>query len=177
MSTPSWFEISTLLAIFFGPVIAVLVTRYIDRLRERRSRRMEIFRSLMTTRRLKLSPEHVSALNLIEIEYYKNERVLEKWKAYVDHLQTSEGDPKRWNELADAYYTELVQAIGRTLGYNIEQLSIFQGGYAPRGWEMVEAEQTQFRKLVIEVLEGNRPFPIIMAHTMQGNPMFPPPPH
>src|SRR5712691_4454164 len=45
-----------------GPVLAVLVTRQVDGKREQRTRRMEVFRSLMAARRTPISPERVKAL-------------------------------------------------------------------------------------------------------------------
>jgi uncharacterized protein DUF6680 len=44
----------------------------------------------MATRAARLTPDHVQALNLIDVEFYskrkKYKRVLDAWKAYHDHL-------------------------------------------------------------------------------------------
>jgi hypothetical protein len=49
-------EILTLIALVGGPVTAVLLTRYVDQNREKSGRRMDVFRTLMRTRRAPKSP-------------------------------------------------------------------------------------------------------------------------
>lgn len=169
-------EIVNLLAIVVGPIAAIKVTRVIDDRRSRRDRKMHIFRTLMGTRRLKLHTEHVSALNLIEIEFYKDKSVHDKLRNYMQHLTNEKPDTSRWLEISNELFTKLVQAIGAQLGYKIDQLDIFGGGYAPRGWEMTENEQQEFRRLLIQLLEGKRSISITnMYHFGEGG-TFPPPP-
>ena len=69
MDTQTWIAVLTLLAIASTPFTSIWITRTIDHRRERRERRMDIFRQLMRTRRTPITPEHVGALNLIEIEF------------------------------------------------------------------------------------------------------------
>lgn len=45
--------------------------------------------ALMATRRVGISPEHVSALNLVEVDFYQCAKVQEHWKTYKDHLFSS----------------------------------------------------------------------------------------
>jgi len=66
MTNGEWINLA---AILLGPILAVLVTRFIDSRRETQSRRMEIFKTLMRTRRTPTYADHVGALNLIEVEY------------------------------------------------------------------------------------------------------------
>jgi hypothetical protein len=62
--------IAVVIATFCGPLFAVLVTRHIDNVRQVRERRLNIFRTLMATRRMLISPEKAVALNMVEIEFY-----------------------------------------------------------------------------------------------------------
>jgi hypothetical protein len=71
-----------LAATFLGPAFAVLVTRIVDARRELSSRQLHVFRTLMATRRAQLTAEHVTALNLIEIDFQGKKEVLQSWKAY-----------------------------------------------------------------------------------------------
>jgi hypothetical protein len=64
----------TVLAIVIGPIAAVAITRWLNDRRDQRNRRMDIFRTLMRTRRSPMSPDHVGALNLIEIEFSNDEQ-------------------------------------------------------------------------------------------------------
>ena len=47
---------------------------------------MEIFRMLMRTRRTRLYPEHVGALNLVEIEFAHDRPVIDAWRELFKHL-------------------------------------------------------------------------------------------
>src|SRR5262249_12547950 len=90
--TSEIFGCSILAATLLGPIAAVLITRYIDQLRERSSRRLWIFRTLMATRRTLLSPEHIAALNQIELDfperYRCNERVSDVYEASCYTVRT-----------------------------------------------------------------------------------------
>ena len=55
--------IAIIVATLGGPVLAVLVTRFIDAKRDRKARQTDLFRILMRSRRSALSPEYVAALN------------------------------------------------------------------------------------------------------------------
>ena len=68
-------EIVTIVALVTGPVLAVLIARWMEYRRTRYERRMDIFRTLMRTRRSRLFLDHVSALNLVEIEFRDDNNV------------------------------------------------------------------------------------------------------
>lgn len=78
----------TLATIFFGPLLAILVGQLLAVLKERRDRRLWVFKTLMRTRRNPTSPDHVGALNLIEIEFSKDEKIMLAFKELFEHLGT-----------------------------------------------------------------------------------------
>jgi len=67
----------TILAIIIGPLLAFEVQRRSDNRRERRSRKVEIFRKLMMTLKVPLAPSHVDAINSIHVEFYDDRKVLD----------------------------------------------------------------------------------------------------
>lgn len=81
-----WFAIVTALAAIAGPVIAVWITRMSDDRKEVQGRRMDIFRTLMRTRKMPVHFDHVGALNLIEIEFAEDQSVIKAWKEYLANL-------------------------------------------------------------------------------------------
>src|SRR5690606_22516710 len=83
-----WLDIATISAILLGPIFAVIVTRIQDKRREMRDRRVEILRSLLRTRQIRLSPDHVAALNLIELEFYGRKKVIDAHREYIKHLSS-----------------------------------------------------------------------------------------
>ncbi len=155
------FDIISLVAIILGPILAVFVTRLVDRKREKRARRLEIFKTLMRTRGARLNPEHVGALNLIEIEYYKEKRVLNALEIYFQHLNESrpvtDTEVDKWAKASDHLLTKLLYKMAKSLGYEIEQLQILTGSYSPRGWEENEFRQTRIQERLISVLSGESP--------------------
>lgn len=160
-----------------GPILAVLATRLVDSLRDSRARKNAVFVSLMSTRRAQLTPEHVQALNLIEIEFANSPRVIAELKAYmslmeerVPPLSRFERDEavKAAHKQADddlvrrrrRAFGSLVQAIGRKLGRNVDRYDIIEGGYYPGGWGEAETLQLDNLRRINDVLNWKGPFPI-----------------
>jgi hypothetical protein len=176
----------TLAAIVFGPLLGAWFALWLSGRREKRDRRFDIFRTLMRTRRTPIWPDHVGALNLVEIEFSDNPEVIRAWKALFEHFgqpQPRHSDEELPNGLGEVEYLErekrynvrigqerhsllskLLHAIGKNLGFKIEQLEIFEGGYTPQGWGTVEDEQTAVRRLFTDIALGRRMFPIGVFH-------------
>jgi hypothetical protein len=83
-----WLSIATILAIIAGPILAVRIQRNLDLAREKKDRKLHIFRELMLTRLSRLSVRHVEGLNAIQMEFSEDipsERaVLDAWALYID---------------------------------------------------------------------------------------------
>jgi Family of unknown function (DUF6680) len=174
--------ILTIIAIFSGPILAVIVTRFIDHRRLKQTRRLEVFRTLMRTRRMRLNPDHVGALNLVEIEFYSEKAVIDSWKAYWNHLHPvlppnqTEVQQMQLIRDRDALLTKLLHAMAKSLRIDIEQLDILEGGYAPQGWLDDEMTEKQLRALTLDILSGRRGIPVMPFNPpLQNNP-YPPAP-
>lgn len=83
MTVSDWLVILVILA---APIIALQIQKYIEDRKEIRARKMQIFRTLMATRANRLNLNHIEALNMIDIEFFKNEKVKEKWKLLLDNF-------------------------------------------------------------------------------------------
>lgn len=177
-----WMAIATIVAVIVGPVAAVLVTRYMDRYRAGKERKMDIFRTLMRTRRLTLHWEHVGALNLIEVEFIDHDEVINAWKAYFSNL--GEDFPKL--EEANRYeaamkkrstlLTKLIAEIAKVLGIKVEQLDILEGNYVPKGWEDAEWEWQLVRRYLINVLSQKSAILVKSQQPQQNQGPYPAPP-
>ena len=175
-------EIGTLIALVLGPAIGVYLTRRIDSKRVSRERKLDIFRTLMRTRNLSLNYEHVGALNLVEVEFARNTKVVNAWKSYLENLGKAI-PPYEQKDLYDefirkreALLTKLVHEIARDVGICIEQLDILQGNYVPQGWIDDESEQRLVRQGLIDVLYGRRSLPIYPYQPPTGTGPYPSPP-
>jgi hypothetical protein len=173
----------TILALLVGPILAVLVTRYMDDFRAKRERRMLVFRTLMRTRRMQLSADHVGALNLVEIEFHGEAPIIDAWKDYFSNLSgpaitvtTPQAEVEKFLRIRSNLLTKLLHALAKSLKFRMEQLDIFEGGYAPSGWFNDETQVREIRTLTLEVLRGLRALPITpLIVAGSGNP-FPPAP-
>lgn len=168
--------IAVVLATLLGPVLAVYVTRRIDDKRQRIARQLDIFRLLMSARRVPLSADRVRALNLVEIEFHGNRSVEEAYRDLMRHINTPPPLPVNWQDRQRSLATKLLSEMGRVLGYNIQQLDVLEGGYWPQGFVDIESEQQQVRQVLLEVLSGRRPLLVSPAAPAPPAPFPPPPP-
>lgn len=182
-------EILTIIALVGGPIAAVLVTRHLDDKRQYASRRMDVFRTLMRTRRTVLHPDHIGALNLVEIEYSNDKHVLTAWKALFTNFGSSQGrleaekidgltdasDIERRNQIfgtrlgqeRQTLLAKLLHAMAKALGFKIEQLEIFEGGYTPQFWANIEIDQETIRKYVVDLAKGRNVVPMAVIDARQ----------
>ncbi|MBU1259875.1 MAG: hypothetical protein KJ757_04000 [Planctomycetes bacterium] len=92
--------ILTIIAIIIGPILAVQAQQLIEFLKQKREEKRRLFMVLMATRARPLVPEHVQALNMIDVTFSgkgmvyaifrgkrkKEEAVIEAWSELRDHL-------------------------------------------------------------------------------------------
>jgi hypothetical protein len=175
MDGPILLGLAVVFATFAGPVFAVLVTRRIDDSRRVRDRRLDVFRSLMATRRAYLAADKVRALNLVEIEFYGVSAVEDAHREVMKHINTPQPLPEGWSDRQRKLLTKLLSEMAKVLGYEIQQLDVLDGGYYPQGFADIELEQQALRRSLIEVLSGNRPLIVSPAGPTPPAP-FPPPP-
>ena len=62
-------DVLIVIAVILGPILAVQAQKMIEAWRNKREKRITVFRVLMATRGTPISPHHVEALNLIDIEF------------------------------------------------------------------------------------------------------------
>ncbi|WP_286909324.1 DUF6680 family protein [Roseovarius sp.] len=162
--------VATAGAALIGPALAVWITRMSDDRKEVRARRMDIFRTLMRTRKMPIHFDHVGALNLIEIEFAKDADVIAAWKNYLKNLSerlpadANKDDEIAFSKARENLLTKLIYEISKVLKFKVEQLDILEGNYIPQGWNDDDWEQKIVRKALIDVLGGRRPL-LIQPHT------------
>lgn len=172
----------TIFALIVGPTSAVLITRWSDDRHERQNRRMEIFRTLMRTRRTPMTPKHVGALNLIEFEFTQDVTVMRAWRRLFDHFGTAHtrrddeqilpGMPEQEQGERNRRFTQrladerqrllvrLLHAMATALKFPVQQLEIFEGGYTPQGWNDEQLEQALIRRFFVELYLGSKRLPL-----------------
>lgn len=170
--------IATIVAIILGPILAVIITRYLDREHERQTRKFEVLRGLMKTRRLQLHPDHVGALNLIQLEFYENEPVISRYSKYIEHLNSplpEKDEMERFYEARHAHFVELLRAVAHEMDYEFDKFDLDRLGYTPQGWETDELRNRANAHLLNELLQGKRALPVTEMKAVPES-KFPPPP-
>ena len=177
-----WMGVFTIIAILAGPVIAIQLTRWLDRRGADKERKLAIFRTLMRTRGWRLHQDHVEALNLVEVEFIKHEKVMETWRGYFSHLCADPppvDDNVSHNLLSqnrNELLTKLISEIAAVLDIKIEQLDILRMNYVPQGWAEDDMQQRVARMGLINVLHGRTPIAVRPYSPEQTDSPYPPMP-
>jgi len=157
MQIQDWLMIG---AVLVGPIIAVQLTRFIDNAKEKRDRKLYIFKTLMATRAYIISPQHVEALNRIDLEFsnkHKKERkVVYAWKEYLDLLTDKQIPRDQWATKRLDHLVDLLHEMASVLSYEFDKTHIKNAAYAPVAHSDIEDQQTAMRIGMIDILEGKR---------------------
>lgn len=159
---------ATIVAALLGPVLAVQAQKAVESFREKQRRKAFLFEQLMATRAARLAPEHVRALNMVDLVFYgerilgiqrrsaKEQRVLDAWKEYHDHLNNKVDDAQisLWVAQGDELFTNLLYAVSQDLGFKFDRVQLKRGAYSPVAHGEIEAEQTELRKAALSLVTG-----------------------
>ncbi len=166
-------DILTIIAILLGPIIAVQLTRIIDRNKRADERKLGIFKALMTTRSATLASQHIEALNMVDVEFDikkpLEKDVVETWKVYLDHLNDRSYPKESWGARRVELMIDLLYKMGRALGFVFDKSHIKNTSYYPSGYGEMEDDQYIIRKSFVALLKGDTPLPVKIVNV-------PPPP-
>lgn len=107
----------SILAILLSPVVAVLVTVYLQTRKEKRQQKLWIFNTLIATRHSPIVDENVRALNMIDVVFHDSTRVRKLWHEYFDMLG-NEGlnNPSGWGQ-RQKKNLEMITEMAKVVGY------------------------------------------------------------
>ncbi len=128
----------------------------------------------MSTRATRVSNDHVTALNLIDLEFYgqkifgirvqtpKEKAVTNSWKNYNDQLSTryEQDQLTAWTDREDQLFTTLLYKISDSLGYDFDEVQLKRDCYRPIAHENLENDQYKLRRALLDVMDGVKPIPI-----------------
>src|SRR4030042_35765 len=166
MTISDWLVI---VAILLAPLLALQVQKKLEKSKEDKARKLNLFRTLMTTRAFPLDPRHVEALNTIDVEFYKNQKIVETWKLMLDNYNNFPKDPSATNfqakldacvEKAKDLLSDLLLEMGRSLGYSFDKVHLKRAVYSPKGHADMIIDQEIIRKNLVSILSGRRSIPI-----------------
>ncbi len=156
------------IATLLSPLIAVQVTKWLDRRKQAREEQIRIFKTLMATRAATLDPRHVESLNAIDVVFSANDKkqkeIRRYWKQYLDHLNDKNYPAGHWGTKRVELLVDLLHSMGSYLGFDFDKTHIKNESYFPQGYSSLEDDQTAIRKAVLEVLAGKRPLPMFVVN-------------
>lgn len=159
-----------------GPILAVQAQKFIERATERKRQRFQVFSTLMVTRGTQLAPEHVSALNSVELIFSpsrlpwranKDTAVIEAFRLYVQHLNIdttgmSEAADIAWTYKAREQFIQLLLKMATAVGFKAERERL-QTAYLPKRHHTIEQEQLKVLNNAAKVLAGEQPLPMAVV--------------
>jgi hypothetical protein len=158
-----------ILAVISGPVIAVQIQKYIDGKSETRNRRLKVFSDLMITRASTMDVQHVSALNMIGLEFNEKKygKVVNAWEIYLDHLRSFPNNDKTmetvWNSRTSELLSDLLFKMSDSLGFGFDKVHIMKGGYSPQGYARKDFETDVIRQELANIFFNNASIPIAVT--------------
>lgn len=166
MTISDWLVI---VAILLAPLIAVQVQKYVENQVEKKQRKMRVFKTLMATRATPISPQHVESLNMIDIEFHKEKKIVEAWKLMLDNFENFPKNPNEPNfqtrldssvEKSKELLSDLLYEMAKSLNYEFDKVHLKRGAYIPKGHADVILDQEIIRRSLVNVLLGRNPIPV-----------------
>jgi len=145
-------------AILVGPILAV-VTQFIwQKMRQERDQKLWVFSTLMINRHAPLTPDFVKAANYIDVVFYKNQKVRERWKTVLDHLSSDAYKPANFTPAAFEKFrdllAELLAEMAKDLGYQYDYTHIKENAWNPTQHGQEFEDNIKLRKGLLGLVEG-----------------------
>jgi hypothetical protein len=128
----------TLAGIVLSPIIAVLITLWVEGRRRVRDGKMIVVRMLIATRHLASDPAYSTAINLLRVEFAHSRRVMDAFAAYhrvirVEQATTPQGIELQNTEIRTVQ-TKLLSAVLKEVGITASEADLAVEGYASDGF-------------------------------------------
>tara|TARA_B100001123_G_C15155429_1_gene965271 strand:- start:330 stop:929 length:600 start_codon:yes stop_codon:yes gene_type:complete len=171
-----------LIVILIGPLIGVFLGARIQISTSKKDRKLNIYRTLMKTRKEQIHPEHVGALNLIEVEFHGNKKIIKSYHDYLknlsidfdklinegtQHLHDQEAVQAEMSRINDkltlerqSLLSDLLSKISVDLSIPVNKEDILRGAYTPIGLQYVQNDQMIIRQYFKDLYNGHRVVPV-----------------
>lgn len=145
------FTIINTVAIILIPIVAVLVGHCLQSKEKKRDDKMKVFRTLMTDRFFGWTKESVYALNILDVVFSNDKKVINQWKAYKDKLTIENPTDTDIKKIEIEKY-KLLEIMAKSLNYDISWETI-QNPYFPQGMAKNFLQQQNYQNMQTEVME------------------------
>lgn len=145
------------LAIIVAPITALWVQRRGDDARALRQRREQIFRALWVNRRRPFYLPRVDALNMIDVEFFGEPKVIDAWADLFAHYRDNHpglSEEQIAQEREDKFAT-LLYEISQVLGYEFGKTHIRDNIYRPQLHGKFDEIEMETRNRVLDLLRSD----------------------
>jgi hypothetical protein len=169
---PSWFDWITVAAIIVGPVFALFAQRALDWIREKKTRRVQLYLTAMSFRATWLHVDSLRALNSIDTVFSKrsDKPIRDAWAKVIAHANTKqpdmETDPvgyRAWNDRMFDLRIDLYQVMGATVGYKHTVDYLKTQVYYPKYHVDAEQEGIAIRKQLAKAITDDGLKVVVLA--------------
>lgn len=138
-------EIINIIALIIIPVIAVVIGQKLQVCSQKRNDKMQIFKTLMTSRIFGWTNESVQAMNLIDVVFANDKAVRKQWKICFDKMCVENPTDTDLSKIK-LEREKLLEAMAKSLGYkDIITWESIQNPYIPKGMTDLMAQQQAYQ--------------------------------
>lgn len=130
------YEWLTLVGIIVGPIVAVVLTLWIEARRRGHDQQVQVLKALLTTKHLPGDPAYSVAINMIPVEFNRSSIVMAAWHSYMEAVRyrpTVENSDEHFR-MTVVKQTKLIFEVMRELGFNLAETDIQTTAYAADGF-------------------------------------------
>ena len=121
---------------------------------EKRKDKIQIFKTLTTSRIYGRTPDSVNALNIIDIVYSDDKKVRAAWKDLNDKFRVTNPDQQHLKKIENAQY-KLLETMANSLGYKDKiTWETIQNPYVPVGMAQQIETQKNMQQVYYNTLYG-----------------------
>ena len=152
-----------------GPILAVQTQKWVERVSEKKRRKLFIFESLMATRNARISAEHARALNSIDFAFYGAPKVLSSWQEYRKHLSNDPNllPPNQlsgWFGKGNELFVNLLVAMADECKLEFPKDELRNGHYAPIASFEREKQLEDINTQLLAVLTGGQAVKVLVEN-------------
>jgi hypothetical protein len=132
--------IISIAAIILGPIFAVVISikmnQYYLQKNSKNQLKYNVFFTLMQTRDITLNTSHIQALNSIDLVFYDDKSVIQKWHEYRNYITSNlekdiSAEDKDWLNKKRDFFCILLLEMSKSLRFKFEEADIKNNSYIP----------------------------------------------
>lgn len=145
------------LATALGPIAAVLITLWHQDRKQKFHAKERLFITLMAHRKsFPIAHDWAQALNLIDVIFSENPKVLSAWHSLYDYIHVKPMDQKQFEHR----HVELLSEIAKVLGYKNLQQTDIDKFYSPQAHGDEATRNYELQTELLRVLKASERFSI-----------------